>query len=89
MAALIVVVLILCGTGSMVIYVINLHLANANRKVPISKLRRLFQMEILYIPALLNERGLVARRRAIYGFAGFIVCWIAVMAVGLSTGILQ
>jgi hypothetical protein len=78
----------LCGMASFVVGMINGFRAMANRKEGVPLFAHWYESPsyIVFRPSRLTDRGLAARRRCFYGFAGFIICGVTAIAIGVLTG---
>lgn len=76
---------IACGLVSL----INLFRFAANRKPGAPLFPKWYSGPFSYVyrPADLTARGLAARRLYFYGLGGFVVCFLAALIIGTSTGV--
>jgi hypothetical protein len=83
--ALLSIVVLGAGVGIVACWIIgvnNLFRPVVNRQEDIPLFSRIFEspIDILFRPSKLTEGGLIARRRCIYAFIGFLLCCLALFA---------
>ena len=88
---LVVAVAFLCALASWIVALVNMFRTVANRKDGVPLFPSWYQgpFNILIRPSQLTDRGLSARCRCFYGFAGFVISCDVAAAVGGLTGVLQ
>ena len=64
------------GIVSFVVMVVNIYRAAANHK---ESQEVIANLNLIFTPSELTDRGLAARRWCIWGLAGFVLSWFAVV----------